>query len=105
MAEQQKFVEAISEKTLDEVAGGLKLDKATVKKALIGAGVAILGIGATTGGLVYAGSKGKGPMKKLFNKGQSNTTSTTTGSSAASTGSAMEEAQRDYMNERDMDDI
>lgn len=66
----EKFVEAISEETLDEVAGGLKIDKEKLKKALIGAGVtvAVLGLG-TTGALAIAGKKGKGPMAGLFNKG------------------------------------
>ena len=61
---------AISEEALEEIAGGLNMPPITLKKALIGAGVAILaatGIGAaTTTALVLSKKKkGKGTEKKI----------------------------------------
>lgn len=102
----EKIVEAISEETLDKVAGGLKVDKGTVKKVLAGAGVVILSAAAVAGGgTLVAGKFGKGPAKGLFSKGKENAElSATTSASADVTGDAFEDAQRDYMNERE-DDI
>ena len=103
----EKMVEAISEETLDEVAGGLKLDKSTMKKALIGAGVAILGATAVAGGgTLVAGKFGKGPAKGLFNKGQEKgaatiTASTSDGGSAHSAGTVGNSA---VLLNNDMDD-
>lgn len=54
---------AISEEALDEIAGGLKMPKITLKSALIGAGVAILAAGgaaaAATTGIVLSKKKKK----------------------------------------------
>lgn len=59
----EKIVEAISEETIDEVAGGLNVNSSKLKKVLIGAGVTVLVGGA---GIVFAGSKGIGPLKTIF---------------------------------------
>lgn len=45
MAESKKGI--ISEEALEEISGGLKLPKLTVKNVLLGAGIAISAIGAT----------------------------------------------------------
>ena len=68
MSEQQKVVEAISEATLDEVAGGVGLSAETkekFKKGLKAAGVLLLGGGVAVLG---AGKFGIGPATKLFKK-------------------------------------
>ncbi len=50
MAETNLEKNIISEADLEQAAGGLKLDKSTLKKALIGAGVLAAGAGAAAGG-------------------------------------------------------
>ena len=50
MAETNMEKNIISEADLEKAAGGLKLDKSTLKKALIGAGVLAAGAGAAVGG-------------------------------------------------------
>lgn len=60
-----KALEAISEEEMQEVAGGLSKGG---KIALATAG-SIIGVGAAVAvGLGAAGSKGKGPLKGLFDK-------------------------------------
>ena len=50
MAENEKIVNSIiSEEALEDIAGGLKIDKATLKKYLIGAGVTIAAAGTLAG--------------------------------------------------------
>lgn len=64
---------AISEEALEEIAGGLKMPKITLKKVLIGAGVAILAAGgaAAGGGIAYASYKAgqKSGKKSGFKEG------------------------------------
>ncbi len=67
MAEEMKNG-AISEEALEQVAGGLSISSSTLKKILIGAGVAILVAGgATTMGVGYKkgwfSKKGKRPVE------------------------------------------
>ena len=50
MAETNMEKNIISEADLEKAAGGLKLDKSTLKKVLIGAGVLAAGAGAAVGG-------------------------------------------------------
>ena len=50
MAETNLEKNIISEADLEKAAGGLKLDKSTLKKALIGAGVLAAGAGVAAGG-------------------------------------------------------
>lgn len=50
MAETNMEKNIISEADLEKAAGGLKLDRSTLKKALIGAGILAAGAGAAAGG-------------------------------------------------------
>ena len=62
MAETNLEKNIISEADLEKAAGGLKLDKSTLKKALIGAGVLAAGAGVAAGGYVaynHYNKKGK----------------------------------------------
>ena len=54
MEEKEIEKSVISEEALDDIAGGINVDKSTLKKILISAGVAIAGAGAiaTAGGAV-----------------------------------------------------
>lgn len=57
----EKMVEAISEETLEEIAGGLNVSSNTVRRILKGAGVTILAAGAGALGFVggmFAEKKG-----------------------------------------------
>ena len=71
----------ISEEALDEIAGGFKLPKLTVKNILLGAGVAITALaGATIGGkIAYAMTpKPKDDTTKSDNNQQTKTKNTIT---------------------------
>ena len=52
MSDMEKNI--ISEADLEKAAGGLKIDKSTLKKSLIAAGVLTAGVGLGVGGYIVA---------------------------------------------------
>lgn len=58
----------ISEEALDEVAGGLKVDKAKLTKALkaVGVGIGVLGAVGGTGAVIYGAKKAYDKSHPVF---------------------------------------